>query len=143
MTPIIVRTYNKKITTGNWMHDDELICHTLELPWQGNERRISCIPEGFYNVIKQKASNTRPYDFFRITNVQGRSGILIHKITYVKDLLGCIGVGMELKDLNRDGTVDMIRSGEALSKLMSILPDQFTLNIVDASFKRRVTTIEQ
>jgi len=69
----------------------ELICKTLELPDKQNQRRISCIPEGTYKVIKEKPKPTRNHGHFRLPEVKGRDGILIHRITYVKDLLGCIG----------------------------------------------------
>ena len=130
MTVTIERTYNTKQTTGIFTVDEKIICLTMELPWMKNERMISCVPEGLYNVIKQSATKYRPYNFFRFTHVPGRDGILIHKITYVKDLKGCIGVGKELRDLNKDGTMDMIRSGEALAELYSLLPDNFTVRII-------------
>jgi len=132
MTATIKRTYFGNITLGKWMHEDEVICLTMELPWKENTRMISCVPEGIYQVIKQSATKMRPYNFFRLPQVPGRDGILIHKITYVKDLKGCIGVGKELRDLNRDGLKDMLRSGEALTQLYELLPDTFTLKIEKA-----------
>lgn len=125
----LFRNYQEKYTIGDLVHHDGLIVKTLELPWRDNERNMSCIPEGQYQVIKQLATKTRPYNFFRLMFVKDRSGILIHKITYVKDLKGCIGVGMSMTDLNRDGIPDMLRSSVALAEIWDYCPDSFTLLI--------------
>lgn len=121
-----------------------LVCKTMELPWRDNKRGISCIPEGLYYVVKKPpierddpqtpedesgGRHPRPYWHFRLPKVKGRSGILIHRITYVKDLQGCIGVGVKHVDLNKDGVPDMIESGKALQELVDTLPDEFNLLI--------------
>lgn len=107
----------------------ELICKTMELPWKSNKRGISCIPDGTYLVVKQPPKPGRDYPYFRIPDVEGRSGILIHRITYVKDLRGCIGVGGRFVDLNKDGVPDMVDSGKKLQWMIDNLPDQFLLVI--------------
>lgn len=45
------------------------------------------------------------------------------------DLRGCLGVGMNFKDLNGDDILDMVESTAALHKLVEILPDKFILRI--------------
>lgn len=129
MVVTIKRTYHEQITTGVLKVDEKIICMTLELPNRANQRNISCIPEGLYNVTKQSATQSRPYNFFRIQLVQGRDGILIHKITYVRDLRGCIGVGKIIVELNNGRTKMMTGSGEALTELYKMLPEQFTIKI--------------
>ena len=124
------RVYLQTETLGSLYRDGVLLCKTMELPWKNNQRSISCIPEATYKVIKQPPKESRPYPYFRIPNVPGRSGILIHRISYVSGLKGCIGVGKEFKDLNGDGVPDMIRSGEALQELINVLPEEFELEIV-------------
>lgn len=106
-----------------------LICKTMELPWKENKRSISCIPEGTYLVVKQPPKPGRDYPYFRLPNVEGRSGILIHRITYVKDLRGCIGVGSRFFDLNKDGEPDMVESSKKLQWMIDNLPDKFELVI--------------
>lgn len=108
----------------------EFICKTLELPWKDNARAISCIPEGVYRVIYQPPKPGRDYEYFRLPDVPGRSGILIHKITYVKDLKGCIGVGSRFLDINKDGVPDMIESGKKLEWMIANMPKEFNLRIV-------------
>jgi hypothetical protein len=45
----------------------------------------------------------------------------------VKDLKGCLGVGMDFKDWNKDGTLDMADSTKALELLVKTLPDKFNI----------------
>jgi hypothetical protein len=131
------RVYLDTHTLGSLYKDGVMMCKTMELKWQGNRKGISCIPEGDYLTTKEppipasdpQGRKERSYWHFRIHDVKGRSGILIHKITYVKDLQGCIGVGVDFKDINKDGVLDMAGSTLALEKLVKELPDKFTLTI--------------
>lgn len=115
-----------------------LICKTMELPWLDNKSNVSCIPEGTYVIHKQDPSFGRDYGYFRFEKVLNRgmnevakkSTILIHRITYVKDLRGCIGVGGRFVDLNKDGVPDMADSGKKLQWMYENLPDIFKLEIV-------------
>lgn len=125
------RVYLKTETLGSIYNEEGvLLCKTLELPWLNNRRSISCIPEGKHILVREAFTVKHPYPHFRLPKVEGRSGILIHRITYVKDLRGCIGVGQAFMDLNKDGVPDMIRSGLALQELYDTLPDVTFLNIV-------------
>jgi Family of unknown function (DUF5675) len=127
---ILERVYLPTETLGSiYAPDGSLVCKTMELAWKDNKRSISCIPEGAYKVIKQPPKEDRDYSYFRLPNVPGRSGILIHRITYVKDLKGCIGTGSRHLDLNKDGVPDMVESGKKLQWMVDNLPDQFTLTI--------------
>jgi hypothetical protein len=128
MKAIIERVYLETETLGSWYVDGVMICKTLELPWKGNQRGISCIPEGTYEVVREEKSAHHEYPHFRILNVKERDGILVHKITYVSGLKGCVGVG-EFKDLNGDNVPDIINSGINLQHLYDIMPDKFTLEI--------------
>jgi hypothetical protein len=125
---VIERVYLPTETLGSWYVNDEMICKTMELPWRNNQKGLSCFPEGTYTVIREAESNNHKYPHFRVLDVPGRDGILVHKITYVSGLKGCIGVG-EFKDLNGDNVPDMINSGLNLQKLYDMLPDKFQLTV--------------
>lgn len=133
----LVRDYHEGYTLGTMFRDGVEIAKTLELPWKDNLRNISCIPQGEYRVTKEPpiekddklGRKYRPYWHFRIHNVPNRSGILIHRITFVKDLRGCIGVASRFWDLNKDGIPDAVESGKKLQWLVDNLPDEFQLNI--------------
>lgn len=95
--------------------------HSLELPNLGNQRRISRIPEGTYKARK----HTSP-KFGRslwLQDVPNRTEILIHKGNYHSDILGCILLGKQLSDINKDGFMDVTQSGVAVKELMDLLKD--------------------
>lgn len=102
-------------------------CPSLELSWNNNERRESCIPVGKYQV--KKHNSPRFGKSFWVQDVPGRSEILLHPANYHSDLLGCIAPGSDLRDINNDGHIDVTSSKKALAKLLKLLPYQFELEI--------------
>ena len=102
-------------------------CRTLELPDRDNQLRISCIPEGEYWV--EKRNSPKYGDHFHILDVPNRSYILIHNANYVRQLLGCIAVGLSHTDIDGDGLSDVTRSKSTMKDLNRILPDRFKLKI--------------
>jgi hypothetical protein len=111
-------------------------CKTLELPWRSNQRNISCIPVGKYKTDKH--STPAQGKCFSLKAVPGREGILIHKGNYVgslnpwtrkPDTSGCIIVGKDFLDIDKDGLTDVTGSEDALSELLGTLPDNFVLDI--------------
>jgi hypothetical protein len=138
MNVTIERTYLEKETVGILkVHSNDATiqfsCSTLELPNLNNQHDISCINEGIYQVIKEKPSGTFNYIHFRILNVSGRDGVLIHIGNYATgkqvDTHGCILVGKDLVDMNGDKQLDVNYSNVILAKLVSLLPNEFELEI--------------
>jgi hypothetical protein len=107
-------------------------CKSLELPWRENKRGASCIPEGVYHVRKEGPTVKRPYIYFRVPEVPGRSGILWHPGTYTSHIKGCTIPGDRLLDINEDGVLDILNTARTLKKLVDLLPDRFTLEILSA-----------
>lgn len=107
----------------------KVIVKTMELPWKDNNHNVSCIPEGLHRVVKEAHSTHHEYPHFRLPDVKDRNGILIHLITYVSGLLGCIGVGSSFADFNKDGVPDIKDSSLALNKLYAQMPDEFYMLI--------------
>ncbi|MGB8705533.1 MAG: DUF5675 family protein [Gillisia sp.] len=103
-------------------------CNTLELSWKDNQKRISCIPEGEYQVQKRFSKKFKSH--FHITNVEGRSYILIHPGNFYTQIMGCILVGSDLKEINGDGRLDVVNSRETMADLLGLMPNKFTLKIV-------------
>lgn len=111
-------------------------CYTGELPWRRNERSVSCIPVGVYDVtryVSQKFGHV-----YLVNDVPGRSGILIHPANhfgkrdygYKTDVEGCIGLGMK-QDLV-EGQLGLLYSRhavEAFEYFMSF--DGFRLSITE------------
>lgn len=122
-----VQTLGKMYVLDN-NNSIEFSCDTLELPWKDNKRNVSCVPSGDYKVVKRYSPKFGNH--FHLTNVKDRSYILIHKGNYYTDIRGCILVGSDLTDINKDGHLDVISSGNTMNKLLKIMPDKFDLTIV-------------
>lgn len=114
-------------TIGRMYYKDKQICVTLELPWKENKNRISCIPKGTYKVVERTSPKYGLH--FHVTDVPGRSLILIHNANYVTDLLGCIGVGSEFTFINKDAHLDITNSRKTMAMLLKDLPKEFNLII--------------
>lgn len=108
----------------------EFSCKTLELTWARNKNRISCIPSGKYEVLHRWSPKHKEH--FHITDVKGRTFILIHKGNYHSQILGCVLVGDDFKEVNGDGRLDVVNSGNTLDKLLKLMPQKFTLEILKA-----------
>ena len=134
MEVVILRTYNTDfVTIGQlfFRNKQKLIDKvvTLELPWKDNKPNVSCIPVGKYKVKKTYSPHFGK-DMWEVLNVQDRSGIRIHIANYVSELKGCIAPGLDAKDINLDGIIDVEDSTQAYSKLQENLPDEFDLTIM-------------
>lgn len=105
-------------------------CKTLELPWKNNARKESCIPAGNYSVLKRHSPRYK--DHFHLTDVPGRSFILIHVGNYYTQTEGCILVGSAHSDIDSDGHLDVIQSGPTMRKLNEILPYAFPIIVENA-----------
>ena len=102
---------------------------SLELANNDNQRNISCIPTGSYNV---KSRNSKKYnDHFIIEDVPDRDFILIHPANFHTDLRGCIGIGKEFADINADNRQDITQSRATMKKLLQIAPEGFNLIVLD------------
>jgi hypothetical protein len=127
---IVKRNEGTGLQTLGEMTFGDFKCKTLELPWLNNQSKISCIPYGQYTCEKKYATAAIPYQHVTILNVPNRSGIAIHKANYYTQLRGCIAVGENQVDINKDGQKDVTNSGSTFDKLMELLPKRFTLIII-------------
>ena len=101
---------------------------TLELPYVGNQRNISCIPLGGYSV--SMSHSPKFGECYRLAEVPDRDGILIHKGNYTGNTQGCILIGTALVDLDGDLQLDVANTCEAIEQLESICGETFNLFIV-------------
>jgi len=127
-TAYLIRTYHKDHTAGVLVLSDGnkvlFTCNTLELPDKENQRRVSCIPTGTYNVVPYSSAKYK--SAYHVENVKNRDAILIHAANTTADLLGCIGVG-EFSKLG-----EIINSRKTLTKLKAAA-DSFKLVILDSA----------
>jgi hypothetical protein len=85
----LIRTYHPKGINGEIFHNKVRICYSIELPWLNNQRRISCIPEGRYELIKRYSLRFGWH--LLVNNVPKRDYILIHAYNdALKESKGCI-----------------------------------------------------
>ena len=110
--------------------------HTLELPWKDNQHDISCIPPGVYDWVKWESPTKG--DVIKVIEVPKRTSILIHVANYVRELRGCIAPGMQVKDIDADGKLDVVSSRVALSRIWNHLPFSGKLYINYANDKASV-----
>ena len=104
-------------------------CKTLELPDKGNQARISRIPAGVYTCVLRHSPK---YGWtFHVTDVEGRSFILIHWGNYYTNTKGCILVGNAFYDIDGDGQKDITSSKKTFKRMMKIIDTSFELTIVD------------
>ena len=126
----LVRTKSdNKQTIGELWYEGKRIAYTLELPWRENQRRVSCIPKGVYEVIEHQAPSYPKAKSYWVQNVPNRSEILIHYGNFHRDTLGCILPGKELLDIDKDQSLDVTSSVATMKVLNKLLPPTFLLEI--------------
>lgn len=122
-------------TVGIFMHEDtDFWCYTMELPWKNNSRNISCIPSGVY-IAKRRWSKKYGHHF-HITDVEGRSWILIHSGNYAGDVskgykthsAGCILFGKTAGYIK--GQRAVMNSRTAVRNFMNTVTEEFELTII-------------
>lgn len=109
-------------------------CFFIERPWKNNQRNISCIPLGEYDVIKQTAKDSGKFKYphFKVLNVKDRTYIKWHVANHYYDLHGCMGPGKYAKhDIDKDGQIDVTDSTRTLKALVRYLPSRFKLTIIE------------
>lgn len=103
---------------------------TLELPWKNNQNRISCIPLGFY-ICRWTYSKGLKKETYEVQAVPKRAGIRIHSGNFHRQILGCILLGSQHKDINFDAELDIIHSGATIKLFNEIMMKQdFQLQII-------------
>ena len=89
--------------------------YSIELTWKDNLARVSCIPEGRYELVKRWSLRFNRH--LQILNVPGREYILIHPANEaLRELKGCIAPVCFLTGAGKG-----IRSRKALETLTSLV----------------------
>ena len=118
-------------TFGQLIRNGHQIAVTCELPWNDNIPRTSCIPKGVYLcVLGVSPSKNKQVDYqvYKVQEVPGRSNILIHIANWPSELLGCIGVGRNITELNGKPAID--HSTDTMKELLRTLPRSFYLQVM-------------
>jgi hypothetical protein len=109
-------------------------CKTLELPWRYNQKQISCIPPGIYDVdliLLKKYGKV-----YWVRKVPDRTSILIHSGNFAGDVskgfkshvMGCILLGKDMGFLG--GQLAILNSRIIVRSFMSYMQyEPFKLRI--------------
>ena len=102
---------------------------TLELPWQGNATKTSCIPEGVYPLqlrespIVRRTSAGQYSEGWEISEVPDRTFIMFHVGNWARDTEGCILVGEAFSWHPQNGPM-VTNSRTAFHKFMMALANR-------------------
>jgi len=111
----LIRKYFDEGTNGEILNQYRLITYTIELPWKNNQARVSCIPEGKYELVKRWSPKFGRH--LQVMNVSGRKYILIHPANEaLRELKGCIAPVCLITGAGKG-----IRSRMALKRLTSLV----------------------
>jgi hypothetical protein len=133
---IINRTSGNEKQTLGVLTVGNFTAKTLELPDKNNASRVSCIPVGTYICKFTKSplfskNAGKPVFTYAVLNVPNRAGIRIHSANYARQLLGCVALGAAHKDLDADGQLDIIHSGDTMRKFEEFMNrEDFELTII-------------
>lgn len=123
----IDRTYEPLVTLGSAkLYVNGILKYsflTVELPWRDNRVKVSCIPTGIYEAVKEHSPKFER-DLIELKGVVGRSEVKIHPANYSRQLEGCIAPGLYHRDLDGDGTTDVTNSQETEKVVFDMLPDR-------------------
>lgn len=126
---LLERCYFDDLTLGKLTLPSGFTCWVLERPWLSNIQNISCIPEGLYKLKKRRSgivnrtTNGKYVEGFEVTNVAGRSFIMIHPGNWVDDTQGCLLPG-EGVNYTSDRGFMVTRSNHAFNTIMTELGKQ-------------------
>ena len=121
-TITLERAYTDSATIGKMYMPSGVVFDTIELPWVNNEPSVSCIPEGHYSLNKRssgvvnRTSHGNYTAGWEVTNVAGRTYIMIHIGNTVSDFQGCIGIGEGLGVIDNDWAI--LHSSISFDKFM-------------------------
>jgi hypothetical protein len=119
---LLERAYMDKATIGKMVMPSGRVFDTIELPWEDNKQNVSCIPEGSYLLkmrnsgVVTRSSRGRYTAGWEVTNVEGRTYIMIHIGNRVNDFRGCIGVGLGVGVISND--IAILHSSKAFDLFM-------------------------
>lgn len=114
-TLYLQRIYGEQGTNGTITYRGKHICHTIELPDKGNEKQVSCIPEGRYKLTRYHSK--RFPNTIGVAQVPNRSGILFHAANNaLNELEGCIAPVTTLTGPGRGS-----ESSNALNELKALI----------------------
>jgi len=106
-------------TFGMLLIDGSIFCATLEPPDLLNKVGRSCIPAKSYEIARYFSTKFHK-ELYRVQNVPGRIGIVIHAGNTVNDTAGCILLGETVQKLKGPNRA-IKNSGKTLEAFMTAM----------------------
>ena len=126
----LVRTYLADQTIGvltlHFFLGKTVQLATIELPWLDNNKNVSCIPAGNYDIMRDYSGAHR---YFIIADVPGRTNIEMHTGNYTHQTEGCILVGQGLFPTGDSPAFKLKSSKKALDYMIENLAAVISLTI--------------
>lgn len=116
MSEILLKTLSFEDCTIGRLFTGDFQCMTLELPWKGSKKNISCIPAGRYKYKKRLSPKNG--HVIELVDVPNRTFIQFHAGNFTRQIEGCVLVGDGLKDIDKDTITDVTNSKLTLSKFL-------------------------
>lgn len=113
------------LTVYNWDLIDVFSCRTLEPQWNSNKESDSCMPNGWYWLVKRWSDQYKNH--FEIQDVDYRTWMLLHFGNYRKNTEGCVLPGKDFIDIDGDGHKDVTSSKKVMGKLNELLPHKIPI----------------
>ena len=101
---------------------------TLELPFRNNEKSKSCILSAFYQV--EPRTSPKYGKHLLVLGTSPREMILLHSGNYPGDTEGCILIGTDFGDIDKDGKLEITSSRQAMRRLVELVTDTAELIIL-------------
>ena len=92
----------------------------LEPPWRGNQRGVSSIPCGLYDLAHRYTARRGRH--LLVLGTEPRTYILLHAGNWPRDTRGCILPGLRRSDLDGDRVPEVASSRSALGRIVKALP---------------------
>ena len=97
---LLHRTYFEAGTNSALFNNGQFLGFAIELPWLNNQKHVSCIPEGDYELNARYSVKFGHH--LQVLDVPDRSLILLHPGNDVKrDLRGCIAPVTQLTGIGK------------------------------------------
>ena len=94
--------------------------HVLERGWNDNQKNVSCVPEGTYD-LRLEWSPKFQMDLWEAYGVPKRSECKFHAANFWNELNGCFSPGEARFNIGRDKELDMIYSTDMLTLFMDAM----------------------
>jgi len=86
----------------------------VERGWRNNKKNESCVPVGTYPITWERSPRFNMM-LWELKEVPNRAECKVHPANTWQQLNGCIALGIKLKDINKDGYIDVTDSKPTLA----------------------------